>query len=238
LNERPYIEAVLDRGTFNPRFLALDGYAPFDGLEAMIAHNGRLSSAPGLIQTHRLYEQLAAEGFRVFLDGHGGDEVISHGLGRINELAIEGKWRKVWQELGGAAKTFNDGRIGQFIFLFLQHAKYKGVYRIRKLASDFTKRLASKDLSILGPKLKAFSGGPLPWLPDTEAERVQAYLRSRHMTYAIELLEQVAAGVGTQPRFPFFDKRMVEFCLALPGEARLDNGRRLASQGTMALIQV
>jgi asparagine synthase (glutamine-hydrolysing) len=42
--------------------------------------------------------------------------------------------------------------------------------------------------------------------------------------YGLELLDGVASASGIVPRFPFFDRRLVEFCIAIPAEQKLDDG--------------
>jgi asparagine synthase (glutamine-hydrolysing) len=43
-------------------------------------------------------------------------------------------------------------------------------------------------------------------------------------TVALERYERLAASQAVEPRRPFFDKRLVEFCLAIPDEQKLGNG--------------
>ncbi|TIW33436.1 MAG: lasso peptide isopeptide bond-forming cyclase, partial [Mesorhizobium sp.] len=42
--------------------------------------------------------------------------------------------------------------------------------------------------------------------------------------HAFEVLDKAAANFGVEPRYPFWDKPLVEFCLALPGEEKLSSG--------------
>jgi asparagine synthase (glutamine-hydrolysing) len=42
--------------------------------------------------------------------------------------------------------------------------------------------------------------------------------------YALEESDRVAAAFFVEPRYPFYDRRLVEFCLALPPEQRLSQG--------------
>jgi asparagine synthase (glutamine-hydrolysing) len=42
--------------------------------------------------------------------------------------------------------------------------------------------------------------------------------------HALEVLDKAAAGAGVEARYPFWDKRLVEFCLALPADAKLRDG--------------
>ena len=44
------------------------------------------------------------------------------------------------------------------------------------------------------------------------------------VSHAFEVLDKAAANFGVEPRYPFWDKPLVEFCLALPGEEKLKSG--------------
>ena len=44
------------------------------------------------------------------------------------------------------------------------------------------------------------------------------------MPYALEMIDRAAAAAAIEPRFPFWDKRLVEFCLALPPQQKLHHG--------------
>ncbi|MCZ6789728.1 MAG: asparagine synthase-related protein, partial [Chloroflexi bacterium] len=44
------------------------------------------------------------------------------------------------------------------------------------------------------------------------------------MPYILEALDRAGAAFHIEPRYPFWDKRLVEFCLALPGEQKIRHG--------------
>jgi len=56
--------------------------------------------------------------------------------------------------------------------------------------------------------------------------------RARHyraLTYslyplALEMADKASAAFGVEARYPFFDRRLMEFCLALPAEQKLSQG--------------
>jgi asparagine synthase (glutamine-hydrolysing) len=49
-------------------------------------------------------------------------------------------------------------------------------------------------------------------------------LTSGLLSYALELLDSVAAAHSLELRFPFFDRRLIEFCIALPPTQKLHQG--------------
>ena len=44
------------------------------------------------------------------------------------------------------------------------------------------------------------------------------------LPYALEVGDKAAAAFSLEPRYPFFDRRLMEFCLALPPEQKLHQG--------------
>ena len=64
--------------------------------------------------------------------------------------------------------------------------------------------------------------GPNP--PRTERENHYRKLTWGVMPFTLEVLERAAAAFGIEPRFPFWDKRLVEFCLALPPQQKVHGG--------------
>ena len=55
--------------------------------------------------------------------------------------------------------------------------------------------------------------------------------------FALEVFDAAAAAHGVEPRYPFYDRRLVEFCLALPPEQKLSRGwTRMVLRRAMADI--
>ena len=49
-------------------------------------------------------------------------------------------------------------------------------------------------------------------------------LNSALIPYAMEAADKVSAGFGMEVRYPFFDRRLVEFCLSIPAAQKLRHG--------------
>ena len=63
-------------------------------------------------------------------------------------------------------------------------------------------------------------------------------MRAALIPYALEMADKAAAAFGVEPRYPFFDRRLMELCLALPADQKLDGGwsrlvMRRAMTGTL-----
>ncbi len=85
------------------------------------------------------------------------------------------------------------------------------------IRSDFADRIG------LEAHIEAISGRRTR-MPRTAREEHWMTLTAALMPYNFELMDRVAAGCAVEARHPFADKRLVEFCLALPAEQKLRHG--------------
>jgi asparagine synthase (glutamine-hydrolysing) len=73
--------------------------------------------------------------------------------------------------------------------------------------------------------------------PTSVREEQYSDLTSGLFTHVLELSDQCASAFSIEVRHPFMDKRLVEFCLALPPEQKLNNGwSRVVMRRAMAGI--
>jgi asparagine synthase (glutamine-hydrolysing) len=235
-NERPFIEAALEGGGFEPTFV--DGH----GVSAILRLNGLLASqdgpflGPNLDLTGEVYRAAAEKGVRVLLNGHGGDEVVSAGHGRLHELARSGRWAKLWREVKALADTAGEPALRSFLRYFEHYGSGK---RLFPFARRVLRKLGAKDApppphwaSIVNRDLVERSGirdirraalTPISQA-STQRELHLASTDTAQQSYALEILDRAAAAVGIEVRHPFWDRRLLEFCLSLPSEEILDGG--------------
>lgn len=226
LDERRYIHATLAAGRYAPTFVRAedDGPHPSGSRPVSSPVPNTLCCAYGLQTTRRLYAAAAAAGLDVLLDGHGGDEVISHGHGRLIELAREGRLRTLWRESRGLGRTFNEGPFTLFATLATSHGP---LARLR-LGLGLARRRPAKptDDALLRAELAThLAGDDKPSTPQHEERDLHlAALRNPMLVDAFEELDAAAASHGVEPRYPFFDAELVRLCLSLPGSAKLADG--------------
>jgi asparagine synthase (glutamine-hydrolysing) len=60
--------------------------------------------------------------------------------------------------------------------------------------------------------------------PRTAREGHWRALTAALIPYTLEIADKAAAAFGIESRYPFFDWRLAQFCLALPPEQKLSNG--------------
>lgn len=106
MSERPHIEAVLADRRLDPVFIQGNHVSPLAPLDDPRVEREDLLLAQGSGSSKPLVEAAVARDIRVLLDGHGGDESVSYGWGRLHELAVQRRWIKLWTEFKGIAPSY------------------------------------------------------------------------------------------------------------------------------------
>ncbi|MCK4726472.1 MAG: lasso peptide isopeptide bond-forming cyclase [Anaerolineales bacterium] len=229
VDEQLYIEAVLSRCNIDPHFIRADNLNPFINAESLIQYTDEPYFAPNLFMYWELYQTAREQGIRVFLDGIDGDVTVSHGLEYLPDLVRNCRWGALYHEAQEYTQRF--GGINPFKLIWkyglrpLIPTSLLGLIRA-STGKDFLSRsiinpnLAKRiDLSERFHQTNGKSNFHL-----SARERHQQELESPQLTLDLELLDKVSAAFSIETRHPFFDKRLVEYCLALPPEQKLSQG--------------
>lgn len=246
-NERRHLDEVLATGGFAPTVLELDGYAPLQDFGGLLVATGGPSLSPNLACMREVVAAARARGVEVLLDGHGGDEVVSHGYGLLDELAARGDWLTLLGEARGAADNYGRSRFALARRVALRAgARRRDARIIARLLTPFDREavpdaerppahLLSRDFlaeSRLAERLRA---APRPEAAGGEAEQHRAVLADPLQPYAFEVHAGFYGAMGVEARYPFWDRKVAEFCLGLPASEKLSRGwSRLVLRRAMA----
>jgi asparagine synthase (glutamine-hydrolysing) len=239
-NERSYIESLVRKGGFEPSILAADECNPFQPPPDLARTQTEANSAANLYINWSLYELARQRGVRVMLDGFDGDTTISHGVAYLSELAQANQWIKLGLLVPALAAVSNCSAPG----LFWQYLWQEGLWpRLPSPAKRVCRGVVRRwqnlrhhrpapccvlDKSFVDriglPKYRAGLGDTAA--PSARTERASHYQTVNWgvMPSTLELLEQTAAPFGVEVRFPFWDRRLIEFCLGLPPELKIRDG--------------
>jgi asparagine synthase (glutamine-hydrolysing) len=169
---------------------------------------------------------------RVFLDGIDGDSTISHGWSYLTELAYTGRWSSLIKEVNAVSRRCRLSRklilqkyvlepllIQPFTFFWqwLQQITHtakpiRGLVNINfaqkvRLVAQMQKALSSQPALL-------FSSRQNHWLS----------LATGLYPHVMEIADKTAARSSLEARYPFFDRRLMEFCVALPPEQKFSQG--------------
>lgn len=250
-DERPYIEAVLGGGRYEASFVepALTT-RPLTALKAFVRTHGQPIYAPAASQLLGIYGHARDGGTRVFLDGHGGDEVASEGLGYLKELALAGRWGKLLREVALLDDQESGGGRPSLYLLhvlfglsgalqgvpragLVRRAVSRGMGLLQNARGRTPRNSATSQEMVAAPlaaevdlaaRVRSFRSS-LPVRGRTTREAHYLTLTSPLQPHALEAMSSVVATAGIERRSPFWDRRVVEFSLSLPPDQIRRNGR-------------
>ncbi len=252
-DERPFIDSVLAKSSVQSRFVRGDRLSPFGDIEPIQWHQDEPLSAFNLFLNQALYADARDQGVRVVLDGFDGDSTVSHGVGYLVELARADRWWRLLRELYGLRRAFDHSPLRAFRGYFWRYgiagripgpvrAAGSGLLRRagrraerrgppgwrRHMGSDFACRIGIDRRRLAQRRSPAC----------TEREDHFQTLTQGVMPHVLEVLDRAAASFSIEPRYPFWDRRLVEFCLALPADQKLRKGwtRFVMRQGMQGVL--
>jgi asparagine synthase (glutamine-hydrolysing) len=169
--------------------------------------------------TRGLYRRAAAEGVEVLLEGFAGDEVSSHSAQALGEAIRLGRWADA-RALLRLIKNYKSGALKKLKYIWKTGAedllRHAGI-RIRREAErslPYLRRLNSIASDELLQHLN---------LPGKYSQirprgiKDHTYIHSIYLFYPyLEAIERSAAYHGVDARFPYLDKRLIEYCVSLP----------------------
>jgi asparagine synthase (glutamine-hydrolysing) len=232
LDERQYIEMVLATGGFQPHFVDMASVGPLTSVEEFLRILDEPVSAPTLAMFGELYKAASHQGVGVYLEGIDGDLVVSHGYERFLDLVQRLSWATWLREVRAVSKRSGISQseiIKRFTLRFLIPPP---VYRtMRKLRGrgrgpgdslDYLNEefVHQESIKIRIDEFKRRKNT----LPHNAKQAHLQELTSGNVPLSLELLDKVAAHCNVDIRYPFYDQRVIEYCLAVPADQKLTDG--------------
>lgn len=195
---------------------------PFDGIMTLL---------------YAVYLGAHRQGVKALMDGIDGDTLLSEGS-YLAYLLKQGHWLKAYREAVGQNRFWKGAYpVRRELFrsarrAFTPHAVktwYHSVFnsppkqqdrniRASLICPDFARRVNLADrLETLARQRSSKSMSGL------SGECAHA-MEHPYLTVGVERYNRAASSVAIEPRHPFLDRRLVNFCASLPGNQRLNNG--------------
>jgi asparagine synthase (glutamine-hydrolysing) len=228
IDERRYVDAVLRDHRFDQTYVCADQSSPLADWSRISSHLGDACLAPNLYIHWGLYRAAAAKNVRVLLDGLDGDTTVSHGLGYLTDLARAGRLLRFSDEAAALARN------NPAAFPFRRVAWQLGLRPLVPQAVMRTWRAlrsTAAEPTVVSPYLldQVSSAAAAAEFDDDgrQASARESHGRSLNsplIPYAMEFADAASSAFCVEVRYPFFDRRLIEFCLAVPAEQKLQNG--------------
>jgi asparagine synthase (glutamine-hydrolysing) len=236
-DERPYIEAVLSKyDELQPHFIRGDEKSPLAEWDELYQYVDGACTASNIYIFWRSNRRAKKRGVRVMLDGFDGDTTVSYGKGFFYQLREEGRWLRLALEAGMLAKHWGESPRGVVwnwlkgpilsLPVFSQLLKVRNALKERGASTqedDENPRWKNRLSQRVAQRAEAHMQGN-GTAPTTDREHHRRLLYQPVMKRILDLWNQVAAASSVSIRYPFYDKRLVEFCLAVPPTQKIRRG--------------
>jgi asparagine synthase (glutamine-hydrolysing) len=234
IDERRFIQAALATGDFEPHYIRADELSPMRQNDRMHFHLDEANFAPNLYLHWAMYEEAAKHGVRVLLDGFDGDTTVSHGFARLPELLFSLRWGTLAQELRLIRRNLLPKSSLRRIFwnLCVKPSTPVWAFRLKRLMQGRISEFKGNPTLIepsfarsigIDSRVRQMSGSR-QFRPKNTRECHLEGITDPTYAWALEAADKSAAAFGIEARYPFFDKRLIEFCLALPADQKLGQG--------------
>ncbi len=235
IDERNYVDKMLEVGQFDPVFINASNKDLYIDREKLPAIFDEPYFAPSLYLFWEIYSSARDAGVHILLDGTDGDRTISNGQEYLVDLAKSFRWIHMWN-VASAVNKEQDLRTGTYQTMWRLGFRALIPHQIFDLKRRLTgnQRPAIRNRSLINPQFAHAQG--IDDRLDTSSPSIfdgRQFSRYKHwqeMTsgvnaLSLELFDKAAAFHNISVRFPFYDRQLIEFCLALPPEQKLNKGR-------------
>lgn len=222
-DERFYINKVTSKSEIKSNFVFSDKISPLYEFDKILRYQEQPIRTPTIALIWNLCKKMQEKNIRVVLGGEGGDMVTSHGQNYFKDLAVSGKWKKLLSELYSYSNNTNQNSWGVFknkviLPLIPDYIKKKGLYEdkseISILNKDFARKINAKEY---------WNNQYLKMKSESNTAKKTHYRLLTELPLLMEL-ERTYAAFSIEPRHPFYDKRLIEFCYGVPSEIKFKSG--------------
>jgi asparagine synthase (glutamine-hydrolysing) len=227
IDESAWIEEVIARGAIRPAFVRVDRRTPLEFLGCEIERYGEPFYSPNNYVDSTLLDAAQAAGTRIVIDGLDGDTTVGHGWEYLGELLRRGKVRRMVRLARELARHTDRSAL----WFIMRHAVMPTLIGLCNVVAPGrtarAPRLMNRSFAEQTGFVERVRKERAPWTrAQLSSFREQHFgkLTSGLLPASFELAWRQAAVRGMQRRHPYFDRRLVEFCLSLPAEQRLARG--------------
>lgn len=231
-DERFFISAVVDQGGVTPHYVDPDNQSALADMDRWLWDADDVSCLPPTASAGRqLYRTARAAGVRVLLSGTYGDGVISYGDRAIYDYLRTGRWRLILGDLRHAdAYYYGSKREMLWMEAVLPFVPRRFRASRRRVLRLIERRI--QDLQCIrldfarrtGLIERLYKEHVLKARLRTSREDHAYYVTWGAVPHALEILSNNAAAFDLEIRAPWLDKRVVEFCVALPAQQKRRDG--------------
>jgi len=223
-DERYYIKKVINMDGINSYFINVDNISPLENIDTILWHQDQPFYTPHMTKQIKTYQKINKEGIRILLSGEGGDQTVSHGNNYLRELATTLQWKKLFKEINRRSHNFNESK-HKILFQKVIFPLIPYYLKIKIFSGKGTDLIINKNLFKNLKIDRANYNSNLDQLNRINSKEHHYYtINSAYYDITLGIIDRSVAAFDIDIRYPFYDKRLIEFCYALPTEMKLKSG--------------
>lgn len=243
IDETRYIRSVVDTSGCRPHFVNVDDVSPLKNLDMIVGHADHPVGYVNLYMSSEIYRAAQRENVRVMLSGHDGDCTVSYGYEDFELLARRGRYLRLVREAIALGKNIPSK--GHTIKHLVWRRGIKPTIPLAMIGlwRSLRGRKAPEPvespvhfplhLESINPKFRSRQALERRILDSRERDFPNdisnalfhwRVLTSGLTSLNLEFNEHLSEAFGIEPRHPFYDRRLIEFCVNLPPGQRLYRG--------------
>ena len=242
IDETSFMQSVIHKTNCRAHFVNVDGASPLKDTEQILWHTDDPVGAP-IYMDWEIFKAAQKDGVRTVLSGIDGDSTVSHGYEDLANFALRRRYFRLFSEAFALRKNMPRR----------SHSLKRSIWH-RGLAKAMPPWTYAAWRKLKGRKPEDYTPSPITFplhfktvkaefrqKLDLENRLTEFYkqnypdgispieyhwraMTSGHFAMILENSEKAAAALNIEPRYPFFDRRLIEFCIALPPGQRINKG--------------
>ena len=225
VDEGAFIEPAVSACESVHKDVFIDGKQLYEDLDNMALHYDEPILTSAVYAQWCVFRSVSQNGVKVTIDGHGADEILGGYKGfyrpRLLELFKEGRLIALVSEARAMVKSLGCPKTTPLLWLMSSLMGHKlrcavknlltgGAYSKKILYSAFQPKADPlDDLKIYDSGFRSYS---------------QKMLMQTSLPAQLQWADRSSMAFGVESRAPFLDYRLVEFCINLPSNFKLDRG--------------
>lgn len=230
VDESYYVKKVTDIDGIKPNFVYSDKISPLENIKTILWHQEQPFYTPNMSMLWNMYHKMKKKDIRVVLVGAGGDQTINLGRNYFHDLATTIQWKILLRELRCYAKNSKVNLDSLFFEQVLIPLIPMPLKNILKYFINLIKHRKTEDkYAILNKNFVNKFGGKNYFnkffeRPTTAREYHNYVINNTSHQYFLEARDKLSSAFGIECRYPFYDKRLIEFCYGIPDEMKFKYG--------------
>lgn len=243
IDETRYMNSVIAKTGAHAHFVNVDDANPLQNMDKIVWHTDHPVGPINVYMDTQIFKATQEQGVRTLLTGHDGDATVTYGYQEFAQLAGKGRFVRLMRESRAMNRNM-PGREHSFKRLFWHQG-------VKPAIPDFLIRLwrkarFRKESDLAGTPIyhPLHFGSVNPDFRATQElrDRIEDLNNSSYrkgstpseyhwqsLTNGIfstmhEQVEKISAAYEIDLRHPFFDRRLIEFCVGLPAGQRILKG--------------